>query len=171
MSKIPFDEKELKVVAEAPNFFGGINPVYDFPVSAREGYERFYRDNDPIWMPTDVESTTLCPSIIPDNIARAFVFEAEPWPQPYDKHKDMFGIEWVYVPVAGGSMENPEYPHLLEDVNDWEEKIIFPDIDSWDWEASAKLNEPLRGNGKAVTMMWLNGMGFERLISSGKKRV
>ena len=165
MSKIPFDEKELKVVAETPNFFGGLNPIYDFPVSAREGYTRFYRDKDPLWMVSDVESTTLCPSIIPDNIARAFVFEAEPWKEPYGRHKDMFGIEWVYVPVAGGSMEDPDIPHLLEDANDWEEKIVFPDIDSWDWEASAKLNEPLRNNGKANIMMWLNGMGFERLVS------
>ena len=165
MSKIPFDEKELKVVKENPNFFGGLNPVYDFPVSAKEGYTRFYRDKDPIWMPSDVESSTLCPSIIPDNIARAFVFEAQPWPEPYDRHKDMFGIEWIYVPVAGGSMENPDIPHLLEDVNDWEEKIVWPDIDSWDWEKSAEINKPLKDNGMANTMMWLNGMGFERLIS------
>ena len=165
MSKLPFDEKELKVVSQTMNFRGQPLPLYDFPVTCKEAYTSYYRDKNPIWMPTDVESTTLCPSIIPDNIARAFVFEAKPWGKPYDRHKDMFGIEWVFVPVAGGSMEDPDIPHLLEDVNDWEEKVIFPDIDSWDWEKSAELNKNLKGNGKANVMMWLNGMGFERLVS------
>ena len=131
MNKIPFDEKELKVVSETKNFRGQPLPLYDFPVTPKEAYTSFYRDKAPVWMPTDVESTTLCPSIIPDNIARAFVF----------------------------------VPHLLEDVNDWEEKIQWPDIESWDWEASGELNKPLKENGKATVMMWLNGMGFERLVS------
>ena len=165
MSKIPFDAKELKVTGEEPARRGGMIPVYDYPISRKEAAVRFYRDKDPVWMPTDVEATTLCPSVIPDNIARAFVFEAEPWKEPYTRAKDMFGVEWVYVPVAGGSMEDPNLPHLMEDVNDWKEKIVFPDIDSWDWEGSAKLNKPLSENGKATVVMFLNGMGFERLIS------
>ena len=36
MQKIPFDKSELKVVREEPNFFGGLNPFYNFPISARE---------------------------------------------------------------------------------------------------------------------------------------
>ena len=165
MNKIPFNESELKVVAEAKGFGGVTIPIYDFPISGREAAIRYYRDHDPVWMPMGVESVTICPSIIPDNIARGFVIEGHPWPQPYTKAKDMFGIEWVYVDVAGGAMENPENPHPLEDVNDWKEKIVFPDIDSWDWAGNAEANREFLSSGKANVLMFLNGMGFERLIS------
>ena len=163
--KIPFNEAELEVVAEEPNFFGGTTPIFDYPVSAKEGAVRFYRDHDPLWMLTDVECQTFCPSVIPDNIARAFVFEAKPYPEELWGGPDMFGVDWVYVPVAMGSMENPEIPHLFDDVNDWEDKIVWPDLDSWDWEGSAELNREFLASGKANLCMFLNGMGFERLIS------
>ena len=38
---------------------------------------------------------------------------------------DMFGIEWEYVPVAGGSMVRPGTP-LLEDANDWNQILKLP---------------------------------------------
>ena len=144
----------------------GKAPVFHPPISVRENFEAMFKGKNPLWMPMTSDSKSFDPRIDPDNIARAFVFDGE---GPYDVTKyggpDMFGIEWVFVPVAGGSMENPEIPHLLEDVNDWEEKIQWPDIESWDWEASGELNKPLKENGKATVMMWLNGMGFERLVS------
>jgi len=48
---------------------------------------------------------------------------------PYKKqitHIDFFGVDWVYVPSVGGSMPRPGVKPLLEDVNDWPEKIVFP---------------------------------------------
>ncbi|MDO5410555.1 MAG: methyltransferase [Lachnospiraceae bacterium] len=165
MKKIPFDEKELKVVAEEPNFFGGTNPIYDFPVTMREAAVAALRDKDPVWMLTDIEQNTFTPAVIPDNIARGFVIEGEAFPRENFGGKDMFGIEWVYVDVAGGSMEKPGNPVLLEDVNDWKEKIVFPDIDSWDWEGSAKRNQNFLNSGKCNVMMFLNGCWFERLVS------
>ena len=44
----------------------------------------------------------------------------------------MFGINWLFIPVAGGSMVEPGNP-LMTDMNEWEEKVVWPDIDSWDW--------------------------------------
>ena len=160
-----FDEKELRVVKEIPSFFG-TTPVYDFPVPVGEAMLSALKDREPVWMPLGTETVTLCPSIISDNIARAFVFEAgEPWDVKDYGGKDIFGIEWVYVPVAGGSMVKPGNP-TLEDANDWKEVIKFPDINSWDWEASAKLNKDyLENSGRANVLMLLNGCWFERLIS------
>ena len=74
----------------------------------------------------------------------------------------MFGIEWVYVPVAGGSMVKPGNP-LLKDANEWKEKLVWPDIDSWDWESSAK-NINLSSSDQFNMAWFLNGW-FERLIS------
>lgn len=156
-----FDEKELKVVGEVPNFMGPPTPLYDFPVSRKEAYIATMK-RKPIWQITDIESRMVCPKANPDNIARAFVFEDTPIPPEQGGGKDMFGIEWVYVPVAGGSMVKPGNP-LLKDANEWKEKLVWPDIDSWDWESSAK-NINLSSSDQFNMAWFLNGW-FERLIS------
>ena len=129
MTKVPFDEKELKVVREEPAFGGGTTPIYDFPVSMKEASIAAYRDKKPVWLMTGIEQNLFTPSIIPDNCARGFVIEGAPYPREKFGGKDMFGVEWKYVDVAGGSMVVPGNP-LLEDVNDWKEKIVFP---GWCW--------------------------------------
>ena len=165
---IPFDPKELEIVRRQPSFNPALpgTALFNFPVTEREAYVSTVLNKKLVWQPYGVETSFISPHIIPDNIARGFVIEAERWPTPYTKAPDMFGINWVYVPVAGGAMEDPDYPHPLEDVNDWKEIIKFPDIYSWDWEGSGKMNyEYLKNNGKCNVFWFLNGMGFERLIS------
>jgi hypothetical protein len=77
---------------------------------------------------------------------------------------DMFGVEWVFVPSAGGSMVKPGAP-LLTDANDWKAKVKFPNLDTWDWEGAAKKNEAYIKGQDGVPVAWvLNGF-FERLIS------
>ena len=161
-----FDEKELTIIAEEPSFFGTKNPVYNTPVSRAEAIQSLYRDHKPLWVPMGTETNTLCPSNNADNVARAFVFEGEPYDNFSDLglRKDIFGIEWVYVPKAGGSMVKPGNP-TLEDANDWKEVIKFPNLDDWDWEGSAAKNQGLLNNGKATSVMLLNGCWFERMIS------
>jgi hypothetical protein len=77
--------------------------------------------------------------------------------------KDMFGVEWEYLPVVGGSMVRPGNP-VLEDANDWKEVIKFPDVDSWDWEGSAKENACYRTDDRYVVSWMFTGF-YERLIS------
>lgn len=161
MKKIPFSEDELKVVKMEPTRAGD-RPVYNYPVSRKEAYYSAVLNKEPLWFITGNECVTFCPSVIPDHVARAFVFEAEP------KEKsggiDMFGVEWEYVPVAGGSMVKGGNP-LLEDANDWKEVIKFPDIESWDWEGSKELNKNFLSSDKFNKITLLNGCWFERLIS------
>lgn len=170
MSRILFDEKELEITGYVPNRARpdeAGKPVFNFPVSAREAFEAIYR-KESFWLPYGVESGIFSPAVIPDDVARGFVFEAQSKDYPMESYggKDMFGVEWVYVPVVGGSMEKPGVPHLLgEDVFDWKDKLTFPDLDSWDWDASGKANEAFLKNGKANMLWLLNGCGFERLIS------
>ena len=155
-----FDPKELEIVGHARNV-----PLFNYPVTPKEAHTKLLSTHKHVWMPYGCETSVFCPSIIPDNIARAFVIEAKPWGQPYTKHPDMFGINWVFVPTVGGSMEDPDYPHPLQDVNDWKDIIKIPDPSAWDWDASAKLNNEYLKNGKVNLFWFLNGMGFERLIS------
>lgn len=165
MSKIPFNESELKVVRHEPSFMGEPIPIYDFPISLKENYKKMF-EKDPVWLPMGIETGLFCPAVIPDNHARAFVIEANMVPPVEDGYvKDMFGIEWKYVPEVGGSMERPDVPHILENANDWKDIIKFPDVDSWDWEASAAANKEFLDNGKYNSAWEINGWWFERLIS------
>lgn len=67
MSRPEFNEKELNIVSEFPDFFGNMIPVYNYPISMREAVVATYRDKDPWWILTDVETNTFTPSVIPDN--------------------------------------------------------------------------------------------------------
>ena len=165
MGKVPaFDEKELEVVREEPNFFGGTDPIYSYPVTMKEAVRSALSDKKPYWMMMGNEQVTFTPSVIPDNGARGFVFEGEPYPREKFGGKDMFGIDWVYVDVAGGSMVKPGDPYLKE-IDEWRTKLVWPDIYSWDWDGSAKMNEQYLGTDKSNQIILLNGCWFERLIS------
>lgn len=84
----------------------------------------------------DVGAGMFCPGVLPDNVARCQVFDAtaSPFAQTTGG-KDMFGVEWEFVAVAGGAMVRPGQPRA-EDANDLESVITWPDIDSWDWAGS-----------------------------------
>jgi hypothetical protein len=83
-----FHSDELKVVAEAPDFFGDPRiPIYNFPVTRKEAVRSLY-----------------------------------------------------------------------------EKKVVWPDIDSWDWEGASKANEQYLSSPASYSAMFMNGF-FERLIS------
>jgi hypothetical protein len=156
----------MKVVSMMPNFFGGPEiPVYNYPVTPREACKALYR-REAVWqMMGFTEQTMFTPAVNPDNVARAFVFDGTTvrGVSNLTGGKDMFGIEWEYVPQAGGSMVRPGKP-FLSDANEWYDKLVWPDIDSWDWEASAKANANYLSDDKYNSCMILNGW-YERLIS------
>lgn len=165
MERIPYDPSEFR--GEYIEARGGKAPVFHPPVTPRENTLALFRGEDPLWMPLSNDCKNFSPRLAPDNVARGFVFDGE---GPYDAAlyggKDMFGVEWVYVPVAGGSMVKPGSPMLL-DANDWKEVIKIPDVNAWDWEGSARANAAwFEANKDYVeTITFLNGTGFERLIS------
>ncbi|MDR2108180.1 MAG: hypothetical protein LBP28_01790, partial [Coriobacteriales bacterium] len=168
MTAPPFNENELHVVAELPNF-NGSDPVavYDFPVTPREGVLALY-ERRPLWQIMicfGVEMTTFCPSCNPDAVARATVLDATTVPGVSNTSAgvDMFGREWVFEPDIAGSMILPGNP-LVVDANDLEAALIWPDIDSWDWEGSVRDNKGFFDSGNYYFHMFQNGY-FERLIS------
>lgn len=159
--KIPFNEKEMQVVAEVPSFGGGTLKIYNTPIDNFELAKRTYIDKDPLWIPAGTEFGFFCPSVIPDHVARGFCFEAFPTPREKFGGSDMFGLNWKFVDVAGGSMSEGL---MFDDANDWKDVLKFPDLDSWDWAGSAEANKAYLESGPK-TMWFLNGCWFERLIS------
>ena len=158
-----FDPKELEVTGQTHTLHGSV-PMYNYPVTMGEAFIAAVRDRKPIWEISGIESQIFTPRLIPDNVARALVFEAKPFDALKDGGgKDMFGIDWEYSPVAGGSMVRPGKP-FMDDMNDWEDKIVWPDVDSWDWEGSAKENKDYVSTGKNI-QVWFQTGWFERIIS------
>ena len=162
-----FDEKELKVVGEVPPLWERpATKIYDYPISARDALLSLYKDRRAYWQLIGIESRIFTPRVYPDNVARALVFETRPFDNDTEGGGlDSFGVKWVYVPVAMGSMEDPAVPHMMDDVNDWRECVQFPDIDAWDWEGSAAENNGTYLDDKLVNVAWIQTGFFERLIS------
>jgi hypothetical protein len=158
-----FDPKELNVVSETPGGFGaGMTPVFDFPVTPKEAYIALYK-REPLWQITALEQLTFCPGVNPDNVARAFVIDGSGMVPATGGVRDMFGIEWEFVPQVGGSIVRPGKP-FLADANEWRDKLVWPDINTWDWEGAAKANEKYLDTDKFVSCCFMNGW-YERLIS------
>jgi len=139
-------------------------PKFDTPITPRENYLRFMRGEKAMWMPNSSDIARFEPTIVPDNIARAFVTENN-YIAPKDSGgPDWFDVMWEYVPMAGGSMVVPGSPKV-KDICEWENYITFPDLSKLDWQACADRNkEYLADKGRALQMTIFTGL-FERLIS------
>ncbi|MDO5399747.1 MAG: uroporphyrinogen decarboxylase family protein [Eubacteriales bacterium] len=158
-------ENELKEIGEfkvAPGSWGPC-PIRNTPITAKENFLRWGRKEKPVFLPFDTDEIMTSPALFPDAIARAFCVDNVGLPPEGPGGKDMFGIEWVYVEQVGGSMVRPGVP-LLEDISKWKSIIKFPNLDEWDWEASAAANKDLYGDAYATDVWIMNGL-FERLIS------
>lgn len=166
MSNIPFSESEMTILREIPSSWEGEAPtrIYARPVSSKENWRRIYQKQTPVWCPHDLESVYLAPTVVPDNVARGLVLSKEAFdPDTQAGGPDMYGTMWVYQPQQGGSMVVPGAPRI-DDMNDWEKIVTRPDVDSWDWEGSARANAGYLSQDSFNVFMILSGW-FERLIS------
>ena len=168
MKRIPFSEDELKVIGEHIATTEPVMPFkipkYNTPVTPKENLLAAVSRKLPHWFPTAADFLSVESRTNLDHVARAEIRDLGPVQPDTEKGgKDLFGVEWVYVPVASGSMVKPGKP-MLEDANDWPEKIKFPDIDKLDWDECRRLNTPLNESTRSLSVTFQNGM-FERLIS------
>ena len=139
-------------------------PVYEAPVTAGENMLRAIFDKAPVFMPNYRYFLGFNPRIFPDAEARASIRDGgEPKVHP-EGFPDMFGITWVFVEVAGGSMVKPGAP-LLSTMNEWKEKVVWPDIDSWDWEGQKALSREFVADPELAVMPTIYTGYFERMIS------
>jgi hypothetical protein len=143
-------------------FGGASTKVFKYPLTPKEGFKALY-ERRPVWQIGSSETAMFSPQVNPDNIARAFVMDGSGFGMGKGGGPDMFGIEWEYVAQVGGSMVRPGKP-FMEDANEWYDKLVWPDIEAWDWEGAAKANETFLAGDRFVQAWFLNGW-YERLIS------
>ena len=151
--RIPFTESETVAYDSRPGRFGGPpTPIMNTPVTPRRNLEALFWDKHPYWMPGSSDAAFLM-ACWNEHMGRGGP----------DGLVDDLGIEWVYEATAGGSIVHPEKPQLLEDVNDWKEKVHIPDPSTWDWAgAAAKTKVDSRFS---LEISFTNGFWFERMIS------
>ncbi|MFZ7120137.1 MAG: methyltransferase [Eubacteriaceae bacterium] len=152
MKRIPFLEDEMIVKGEYPGFFEGMPPTpkLSTPITPKENYLAAYREKEMLWLPSTVDQTMVMPMFLEDNVARFA-----------GGGKDFFGIEWIWIEVAMGAMVKPGSP-LINDMNHWKEKIVFPNLDNYPWETANETT--FDDEERIVSASVPNGL-FERLIS------
>ena len=158
-----FDPKELELV-EQPGAFGRMSKSFSYPLNKHDhGVAMFSRK--PWWQGMQaMDAQIFTPRVIPDNVARGFVFEGQPFNAVEEGGgPDMFGVEWEFVPKVGGAMVRPGKPYVA-DIEHWEDYVKFPNMDEWDWEHSAEVAKPLLDGKRFVKVAIMTGI-FERLIS------
>jgi len=168
MARTPFSPDELKIVGQhigTTMSFGPPALKYNTPITPRENVNAMLRrDGTVMWIPAFTDFLSVESRVNKDHIARAEVMDMGPlYPDEEKGGPDMFGIEWVYIPVATGSMVKPGAP-ALESANDWPEIIRFPDVEAMDWAGCKELNAPLNSTERSFHITFQNGL-FERLIS------
>ena len=166
MSTPIFNEKEMEIVGRKPGMFGKAFPIFNYPVTKKEASVALM-EKHPYWQMhgMEVSSALFSPVVNPDNIARGFIYEARKAEIGEEQFggKDMFGIEWEYIPMVHGSMVRPGDP-FMEDMYDWEEKVVWPNPDEWDWESAVEANKDYFVKDGYNVAWFLNGW-YERLIS------
>ena len=151
--KYPYQETEIKPCEMAPGAMGGpATPVYTYPITPRENLHMLYYERKPLWLPISGDAK----------------YTMDPWNFRMGRGGpgglvDDLGIEWVYEPTAGGSIVHPEKPQLLDDVNNWKEKVHLPDPKTWDWEGAVERSKI--DSRYSLEVSYTNGFWFERLIS------
>lgn len=162
----PFSTEEMVPLCVQPGFPGAPSrTLWHSPCTPRENLLAAIDTKECPFLPNVLDMRGMNPAFLLDNRARGTVMDGgEPFvPNPAGE-RDVFGVEWIYDPEINGSMVRPGSP-LIEDIEDWEEAIQFPDPSQWDWAGQAKasqeyLSDPLWARKSTI----FTGF-FERLIS------
>ena len=149
-----FSPEELEVKETVPALFGPPVEIFNTPVTPKENTLRLYHGKTPMWAPFSMgDSNMLMLDCDPENQARS----------PGGGGCDGWGVEWVFVDVVGGAMVKPGNPKVT-DINHWEEYVVPPDPDTWDWEGCYERNKDKIRPDRA-TYINVPGCLFERLIA------
>ena len=135
-------------------------PKLDYPISVRENFRRAaWRDN-PMWIPN---ATTDMDTLMGDIPGNTFGTEGMISSDTSFTYKDKFGVDWTYVPVAGGSMLTPG-TQFMDDITEWESKVKFPEMTVEEWRPAAEAYNARRDPEKVLNFNIGQGC-TERLVA------
>ena len=89
----------------------------------RENYEALINHEETEWVPNATTEVAI------------FDGQFEYWENgPVECGFDGFGCRWMPTESAGGQPALDPELIILDDVCDWEDKVVFPDLDTIDWK-------------------------------------
>jgi len=153
MQRIPYSPDELNYTETYPSPHPFIPPApkYNKPIAPKENYKTLMTKETPLWMPSGSDTAMASVSFLPE-----FIAHDDP-----NGGADFFGIVWENVDMVGGAIVRPGQPRL-EDANDWEKEIKFPDLSIYDWEKGKDVFDPNETRARSLNLLC---SFFERLIS------
>ena len=120
-------------------------------ISARENMLRAYRHEMPEYVPSGYTDFDIW-----DSFGERYFGEGT--------GNDWFGVEWTSTPELRSQTPTP-FKELLEDLEDWQDTVKLPDLDSYDWEAiAAEATKNWDRENRVSLCMLLEGP-FERMTS------
>ena len=164
MKPVPFSPSELTPRGYYKNIIGKDVPIFSSPVSPRENYLASLRGETPLWLPMFSDCKKFMPCFIVENPIRGAVREAMPFSREgLTGGTDMFGVEWTFEALAGGSTVVPGNP-MIREASELDTKLNWPDPDQWDWATCASANQDYLKTDYMRCTTIFTGF-FERLIS------
>jgi hypothetical protein len=110
-------------------------PKLDYPIPPSENLRRAAARNNPLWVPNSLTDFSNLMHFYDTGEEKR---ETPPFGSSEKReYSDMFGVQWVYVPTAGGPMLKPGTKYL-DDIVNWETGVKFPKLGQYDWETPAK---------------------------------
>ncbi|MCQ2552447.1 MAG: hypothetical protein MJ148_03755 [Clostridia bacterium] len=132
-------------------------------MTKRDNFFAFFQGKEYDHIPILSEDVlSFQPRELHDYVARGFVSDAFPFDRDHASGgKGWFGVEWEYEPSAGGSIDKGR---TFDDITEWKDKVVFPDLDAVDWEGIKKKNEEFLKTDKIIACTIFSGF-FERTIA------
>ena len=145
---------------ESPFRPGGFNVpiVNDCPIPIRENFRLAAECRGPKWVPNS--NTEFNFAMLADVCGMP---EANWRAKERYEYTDWFGVQWMFVPEVGGPMLKPG-TMFLDDITEWEKKVVWPDPDDYDFEGLSK--KWWEGcDPDKVTQIDIGQGGTERLVA------
>lgn len=131
-------------------------------MTKRDNFFAFFQGKEYDHVPVLSEDTlSFQPRELHDYVARGFVSDAFPFDRNTAGGKGWFGVEWEFEPSAGGSIDKGR---TFDDVTEWKDKVVFPDLDAIDWEGIKERNKDFLKTDRIICATVFSGY-FERLIA------
>lgn len=134
-------------VPESPQFYR--------PIETRENFKMLFRGETPYWIPNNgwflCDVNEFRPRQQADNLANHQCIDGGEFVDYKARPKSCRGwfdllLEWE--PQSMGACVRPGNP-TLEDMNDWERLVKFPDLDKIDWAEMGEMNREYLATDKA----------------------
>ncbi|MBR6800249.1 MAG: hypothetical protein IKM61_00665 [Eubacteriaceae bacterium] len=125
---------------------------FNYPITAKENMQMVFDKKKPLWVPNMT-------------FDKGVIFNTADNDRPFfgKTDYDWFGVHWTDVPTVGGQMVTPG-TFILDDPAEWVEKLVFPNLDDYDFTEVGKKAAENADPTKFNFYLMQNGL-FERWLS------